>query len=111
MYFTLSLHLNDNLINFPDTASVGEAKEPVSKKDTKILVGLFGAVIAVGVAAFAYNHYRKKKRARATLNNGIDRSDPEEGKEMKPLMKDGSGKKHSVEYKDETQDKAEEARS
>lgn len=93
---------------FLATASVGEAKEPVSQKDTKILIGLFGAVIGCGVAAFGYNHIRKRQRANAsrTATNGINMNDPEEGKEMKPLMKNNSGKQ-TVEYQDERPDKTE----
>lgn len=80
----------------------------MSQKDTKILIGLFGAVIGCGVAAFAYNHIRKRKRANASRSstNGISKNDPEEGREMKPLMKGDSGKQ-AIEYNDEKPNKTE----
>lgn len=73
------------------------------------MIGLFGAVIGCGIAAFGYNHIRKRKRANAsrTTTNGINKNDPEEGREMKPLMKSGSGKQ-TVEYEDERPNKTEE---
>lgn len=92
-----------------DAASVGGSKESVSQKDTKILVGLFGAVVGLGIAAFTYNHIRKRKRANASTvtTNGVSRSDPEEGREMKPLMKTAGDQKPTFEYKDEKQEKTE----
>lgn len=77
------------------------------------MVGLLGAVLAVGAAAFAYNYIKKKKRANTarTATNGVGKNDPEEGKEMKPLMKIPDVQKQTVEYKDETQEKKEEVKS
>lgn len=87
---------------------MGETKESVSAKDTKILVGLFGAVVGIGVAAFGYNYIKKKKR---NASHTIDQSDPEEGREMKPLMKNGSEQKQTIEFNDERQGKTEDAKS
>lgn len=55
-------------------------------------------MLAVGTAAFTYNYIRKKRRHEARVENGIPQSDPEEGKEMKPLMK----KADTVEETNET---------
>lgn len=66
----------------------------------------------MGAIAFIYNHIRKKKRANAGRStNGVLRNDAEEGKEMKPLIKNGEDKKPTIVYKDESQDKSEEVRS
>lgn len=62
------------------------------------MLGLFGAVVGMGAAAFVYNQIRKKKRANAPRNssNGVKKDDPEEGKEMKPLITNGENKKATV---------------
>lgn len=79
---------------------MGETKEPTSKKDTKILLGLFGAVVGVGLIAVAYNYLRKKKNAQRAAVNGINKDDPEAGNELKPFIKTG-------ENVNERQDKSE----
>ncbi|CAG9826585.1 unnamed protein product [Diabrotica balteata] len=76
-------------------------------KDTKLLIIIGGLVAAVGVAAFAYNYIKKRKttevqsRVPTQVNgNGNTNNDPEEGREMKPLMKSPQPNS-SVEYTDE----------
>uniref|UniRef100_A0A6P7HA73 A-kinase anchor protein 200-like n=1 Tax=Diabrotica virgifera virgifera TaxID=50390 RepID=A0A6P7HA73_DIAVI len=78
----------------------------IGGKDTKLLIIIGGLVAAVGVAAFAYNVMKKRKataaesRVPTQMNGNGDRNDPEEGREMKPLMKSPQPNS-SVEYKDE----------
>ncbi|XP_072376523.1 uncharacterized protein [Diabrotica undecimpunctata] len=77
-------------------------------KDTKLLIIIVGLVAAVGVAAFTYNFIKKRKttavqssRVPTQVNgNGNTNNDPEEGREMKPLMKSPQPNS-SVEYTDE----------
>lgn len=102
-----------HFVIFSETPEVGEAKASVSDKDRKILLGVFGAVVGMGAAAFTYNYIRKRRiaNARRSSSNGVTSNDPEEGREMKPLMKNGSDKKQTVEYSDEKQNKTEEVES
>ncbi|KAG5887375.1 hypothetical protein JTB14_036252 [Gonioctena quinquepunctata] len=93
---------NENLKS-ASIGGVGESTEANDgRKDNKILITLFVAVLAVGIAAFSYNYIKRRKRnsAAARTENGVVQSDPEEGKEMKPLMKT-SEEKTELEYKDE----------
>ncbi|KAJ8974722.1 hypothetical protein NQ317_000388 [Molorchus minor] len=94
----------------PNAGEVSGTQE--ARKDTKILIILFVAVVVVGGAAFTYNFVkkRKQKRARAVEQNGDgnglkadqnQRSDPERGTELKPLMRNADGKSAVAEYNDE----------
>ncbi|XP_056631739.1 titin-like isoform X2 [Diorhabda sublineata] len=77
--------------------------QETSKKNNTLLFVIFGAVLVVGAAAFGYNFYKKRSNravAVSTTENGTSRTDPEEGREMKPLMKSPE-ENNSVEYKDE----------
>ncbi|XP_057662314.1 titin-like isoform X2 [Diorhabda carinulata] len=77
--------------------------QETSKKNNTLLFVIFGAVLVVGAAAFGYNFYKKRSNravAVSTTANGTSRTDPEEGREMKPLMKSPE-ENNSVEYKDE----------
>lgn len=76
------------------------------------MLGLFGAVVAIGAIAFIYNHIKKKKRSNlGRSSNGVAHDGGEEGREMKPLMKNGEDKKPTIDYKDEKQGRSEEVKS
>lgn len=64
-------------------------------------------MVVIGCAAFAYNFIKKKKQkksetSRSENGNAAQKTDndPEEGRELKPLMKNNE-EKPVVEYKDE----------
>ncbi|KAJ8946302.1 hypothetical protein NQ318_004191 [Aromia moschata] len=88
------------------------AKETESRKDTKVLVTLFVVVVVIGAAAFTYNFIKKRKQKRAQAvreengDNGVikrsqAKADPEQGTEMKPLMKNSEPKPVVADYMDE----------
>ncbi|XP_074039820.1 uncharacterized protein isoform X1 [Leptinotarsa decemlineata] len=83
-----TLKTNEN-IKTASIGGIGESSERnTGRNDNKILVTLFVAVLAVGVAAFSYHYIKKKKRTNNTSSrNGVVKCDVEEGTEMKPLMK------------------------
>lgn len=86
-------------------APVGASTDTVGRKDTTILLGLVGAVVGVALVAYGYNLYKKKKRntERIARNGSLNTSDVEEGREMKPLMKNGE-QNTRIPLKDETTD-------
>lgn len=95
--------IKSTAVNAEEPKSGASESNETSKKNNTLLFIIFGAVLVVGAAAFGYNYYKKRSN-RATAVSATEKrtskTDPEEGREMKPLMKLPE-ENSSVEYKDE----------